>query len=234
LIPPPTPPMLCLSDHCVFFLTRHSFNQADASMTRRYGGTGPRPWPSETTRDISAADCRSKASSGIGKASFPALLAVTWCSSPRQSHRTRFLARCRPWVRPAKNQAGSAFCWPTTDPITRPASEHTSLSGPAIQVNLAEEGPEDGVEAGRSRGSDGRPFDVVLMDMQSRFSTATERLSSCGRVYGLTRDYSPRARPSRARHEGEREKMLKAGLTPTMPTKPTDRRGCWPQICAAC
>jgi len=191
------------------------FNQADASMTRRYGGTGLGLAISSRLADMLGGRLSVESELGIGS-TFRLTLTVTCIAGP-----------------PPQNLAWS------------PGDSSISLATPEIKLNcrilLADDGPdnrrllayilqragaqvtiaEDGqmaMELALAVETDGRPFDIVLMDMQMPILDgygATELLRSLG----YTR---PIIALTAHAMKGDREKCLQAGCT-DYATKPTDR-----------
>jgi len=191
------------------------FNQADASMTRRYGGTGLGLAISNRLADVLGGRLSVESELGIGS-TFRLTIAVTCVAGP----------------------APQNLAW-------SPGASSGSLVGEQIKLNcrilLADDGPdnrrllayilqragaqvtiaEDGqmaMELALSAESDGRPFDIVLMDMQMPILDgygATELLRSLG----YTR---PIIALTAHAMKGDREKCLQAGCT-DYATKPTDR-----------
>ena len=167
------------------------FSQADASMTRKYGGTGLGLAISKRLTDMLGGEITVHSQLKRG----------TFRLSIRIPH--------TPWPKLIERPSEVMFARSHTQ---GPAAEEIKLSG---RILLAEDGPDNrrllafilqragaqvtiaengqmAMELALAAESDGRPFDIVLMDMQMPVLDgygATELLRSLG--------YTPRSSPSR-------------------------------------
>ncbi|MEZ6097866.1 MAG: ATP-binding protein [Pirellulaceae bacterium] len=205
------------------------FSQADTSMARRFGGTGLGLTISRRLAHMLGGDVRIVTSSaGIGTR-----MRVNVASGPIDSV---------PLLTPSSQSAPveiKTAAEANTDPLSTPTADNTPLDN--VQLLLAEDGPDNQrlisfilrkagadvivVENGRlavdealRAESQGRPFDVVLMDMQMPVLDGYGAASEL-RALGYVR---PIVALTAHAMSGDRDLCLQAGCD-DFATKPIDR-----------
>jgi PAS domain S-box-containing protein len=138
------------------------FNQADASLTRRFGGTGLGLAISRRLAEMLGGDIRVSSTPGKGS-SFT--LSITANAEPVVAERTppETVSVCS-----ATAAVPAAFHGRVLLVEDTPANQHlvcTLLSKAGLEVELAASG-EEGCQKALCSADEGRPFDLILMDVQ--------------------------------------------------------------------
>jgi signal transduction histidine kinase/CheY-like chemotaxis protein len=191
------------------------FNQADASMTRRYGGTGLGLAISRRLADMLGGRLSVESELGIGS-TFRLTIAVTCVAGPPTQTSAPSLGALSGSLSGDELKLNCRILLADDGPDNRRLLAYI-LQRAGAQVTIAEDG-QMAMELALAAESDGRPFDIVLMDMQMPILDgygATELLRSLG----YTR---PIIALTAHAMKGDREKCLQAGCT-DYATKPTDR-----------